>query len=109
MGMSPGMKKSLTEGTLDPPHGAKEMGDSSASSQGKGCRLQEQKAKAMQNILSTVPSLPVPAGQPRVPHHEASTDLVNHTDVQLLNVRHVNHSLGWGREDEAQVMDHDGG
>lgn len=36
------------------------------------------------------------------------TDLVNHANVQLLNVRDEDIHFRWFREGEAQVMDHDG-
>lgn len=38
---------------------------------------------------------------------KGSTDLVHHSDIELMDVGDMNDGLCWGWESQAQVMDHD--
>lgn len=64
------------------------------------------KAKAIRKHLSgyTVPALCAAAERG---HTEESTNLVHHSDIELLDVGDMNGGLCWGWEGQAQVMDHD--
>lgn len=64
------------------------------------------KAKAIRKHLPgyTVPALCAAAERG---HTEESTNLVHHSDIELLDVGDMNGGLCWGWEGQAQVMDHD--